>query len=143
MTKTLYIIITTILIIGSCQPQNSNDKNMINQEDLTNEKLKEYKFLECMYSDSYFPKFLVDKCKAILLKLCHDIEAENPSNLEELYRLTHASTNDLNDLQDDFDQNGSEIETGARECLAVNFEFISQAYGFDADAEELIATREW
>ena len=38
----------------------------------------------------------------------------------------------------------SEIETAARDCIAVDFEFISKSYGFiEADVEELIATRDW
>lgn len=57
--------------------------------------------------------------------------------------MTHSATDKLNDLQDEFFENNSEIETGARECLGADFEFISKAYGFDADIEELIATRDW
>ncbi|MBD0399978.1 DUF5713 family protein [Flammeovirga sp. EKP202] len=116
---------------------------MIKQTDLTNPTLKEYAFLDCMYNDSYFPKFLVDKCKNILLTLCKDIEEQQPTTLEELYQLTHLSTNKINDLEGEFDENNSEIETVARECLAENFETIAQAYGFEADIEELIATRDW
>ncbi len=115
----------------------------IEQKNLVNKKAQEYLFLDCMYSDSYFPTFLVDKCKDILLSLCVRIEDEKPSSLEALYVLTHASTNELNDLQNEFFENDSEIETGARECFGLDFEFIAKAYGFDADVEDLIATREW
>lgn len=39
---------------------------------------------------------------------------------------------------------GSEIETVAREAIAEDFWRVASAYGFaDADAEELIATRDW
>lgn len=116
---------------------------MIQQTALSNVQIKTYSFLDCMYHDSYFPTFLVDKCKDVLLELCHEIETKKPSNLEELYQLTHFSTDKINDLQDDFLNHGSDIETGARECLAMNFGFIAGAYGFEADIEELIATREW
>lgn len=116
---------------------------MIDQTELTNSKVKEYSFLDCMYQDSYFPTFLVDKCKNVLLDLCNDIETNKPASLGQLYKLTHASTDKLNDLQEEFFENNSEIETGARECLAENFEFIAEAYGFEADIEELIATRDW
>jgi hypothetical protein len=63
--------------------------------------------------------------------------------VQELYPLTHAATNAINDLENEFFDNNSEIETAARECLAVNFEYIATAYGFEADIEELIATRNW
>lgn len=96
-----------------------------------------------MYNDSYFPKHLVDKCRNILINLSYNIEKEKPCNLQELYKLTHTSTDKLNDLQEEFYANDSEIETAARECLGMDFEFISQAYGFEADLEELIATRDW
>lgn len=116
---------------------------MIEQIELTNTKIKDYAFLDCMYQDSYFPKFLVDKCKNILIELCQKIEANTPQNLGELYQLTHASTDELNELEDEFFENDSEIETGARECLGRDFDFIATAYGFEADVEELIATRNW
>ena len=116
---------------------------MIKQTELTNSKIKDYSFLDCMYDDSYFPKFLVDKCKNILLELCLEIENKKPANLKELYKLSHSSTIKLNNLEDEFYENNSEIETGARECLAADFEYISKAYGFEADVEQLIATRNW
>lgn len=121
-----------------------NAAQPVKQQDIKNEKLKAYKFLGCMYSDSYFPKFLVDKGKVILIELCLQIEKTQPKSLQELYKLTHASTKKFNALQDEFDKHNSEIETAARECIALDFEFIAKAYGFDkADIEELIAPREW
>jgi hypothetical protein len=113
------------------------------QEDLKNESVRSYFFLESMYKDSYFPSKLVDKGKAILLGLCFKIEQEQPKSLDELYELTHAATDKFNDLQEDFEEADSEIETGAREAIAEDFAFVAKAYGFEADREELIATREW
>ncbi len=113
------------------------------QEDLKNGATKMYPFLKDMYNDSYFPKKLVDKGKALLVDLCLEIEDKYPENLEKLYELTHATTNKFNDLQQEFDENDSEIETAARECIGTDFDFIAQSYGFDADFEELIATRDW
>ena len=50
----------------------------------------------------------------------------------------------FNVLGAEFDAAGSEIETMAREEIGGEFHFIAQAYGFEgADAEKLIATREW
>jgi Family of unknown function (DUF5713) len=58
--------------------------------------------------------------------------------------LTHAATDDFNQLAEEFFEAESEIETAARECIAADFEFIANAYGFaNADVEELIATRDW
>lgn len=115
----------------------------IKQTTLANEAVRNHSFLKGMYEDSYFPDHLVDKGTDILVSLCAQIEAQQPQDLEELYQLTHAATDAFNDLQEEFEDNDSEIETVARDCIGQDFDFIAQAYGFEADVEELIATREW
>ena len=111
---------------------------------ISNEQIRAYAFLECMANDDYFPAELVDKGRQILLRLSERIEREMPADEAALYRLTHASTNEFNVLEEEFYDADSEIETVARECIAADFEFIANAYGFEnADVEELIATREW
>jgi hypothetical protein len=112
--------------------------------ELANEQIKSHAFLQCMYQDAYFPKHLVDKGKQILVRLCERIENEKPADEAALYVLTHAATNDFNDLAEEFIEADSEMETGARECIASDFDFIAKAYGFaNADMEELIGTRDW
>lgn len=124
-----------------------NNKTLVltafDMNDLKNDSIKNHNFLEGMYSDSYFPGFLVDKCKTILLQLCLAIETQSPKDLTALYSLTHKSTEQINDLEGEFYENGSEIETAARECLGFEFSFIAKTYGFEADVEELIAPRNW
>ncbi|MBL0738740.1 hypothetical protein JI750_17725 [Flavobacterium sp. GN10] len=105
--------------------------------------MKKYIFLKDMYGDSYYPKFLVDKVKIILVDLCFEIEKTSPKNLDEFYKLTHSATIKINELQDDFYENNSEIETVARESIGQDFDIISKSYGFDSDTEEIIAPREW
>lgn len=116
---------------------------MAQQTQLQNEAVRKYSFLEEMAQDSYFPNHLVDKGKAILVKLCADIEQQQPQSLEALYVLTHAATEEFNDLQEKFYEADSEIETAARDCIAVDFDFVAKAYGFETDIEELVATRDW
>ncbi len=110
---------------------------------IANAEMKTYPFLQSMTADSYFPSVCVDKTKQVLVALCERIERERPTDLDGLYRLTHAATEEINGLQGFFEEHGSEIETGAREAIAEDFARIAKAYGFDADSEELIATREW
>lgn len=117
--------------------------HIMNQNELTNEIIKKHAFLTDMYSDGYFPNFLVDKVKNILLAFCEKIEKEAPGNLEDLYKLSHAATEQINDLEDEFYKADSEIETAARETIAMDFDFIANTYNFDADVEMLIATRDW
>lgn len=97
-----------------------------------------------MYGDAYFPQFLVDKIKVILLELCEEIEREQPDDHESLLKLTHAATGRINELEGEFEENDSELETGAREAMAAEFDFIVRSYGFtDLDIEEVIAPRDW
>ena len=111
---------------------------------LQNPKMAAYRFLAEMYEDAYFPDELVKKGEDILMELCQQIEQQNPASLEQLYALTHAATERFNDLQQEFGEQGSEIETAARDCIGTDFKAIARAYGFDgADVEELIAPRDW
>ncbi|RPF38150.1 hypothetical protein EDD92_8271 [Streptomyces sp. TLI_185] len=82
--------------------------------------------------------------KAILPALCERIEGERPADLAALHALTQAAAEEFDAVEAEFDAAGSEIETVAREEIGGDFWFIAEAYGFeDADAEKLIATREW
>ena len=91
-----------------------------------------------------FPIFWLINAKLFFWNVCQRIEQEQPDNLDALYAITHEATEQLNELQDEFDENDSEIETVARDCFGETMEFIAQAYGFDdADGEELIAPRDW
>lgn len=149
----ILILSVSLVLFARCTDQatseNTDKKDFLNNTtmpttELTNEQMRNYPFLSEMYEDEYFPKFLVDKCQTILINLCKQIEAKQPKNLNELYILTHAATEKINDLEDEFDEHDSEIETIAREAIAVDFEAIANAYGYtDADIEELIATRNW
>ncbi|MHA4820237.1 DUF5713 family protein [Streptomyces aculeolatus] len=103
-----------------------------------NEQVAERALLRPLYEDDYFPDHLLDKGRAILLRLCERIETEQPADLAALYALTRGV------LEAEFEAAGSEFETVAREEIGEEFWFIATAYGFaDADAEELIAARDW
>ncbi|MEU0600974.1 DUF5713 family protein [Streptomyces sp. NPDC006393] len=111
---------------------------------LDNARAAGHPFLRELYQDGYYPDQVVDRGRDILLRLCARIEAERPADLPALYALTHAATEEFNDLEAAFEEAGSEIETVAREAMAEDFAFVAGAYGFpDADVEELIAPREW
>ena len=111
---------------------------------ITNAKVNQAALLAGMYSDGYFPNHLVDKVKGILLELCEQIEARKPQDEASLLELTHAATERINDLEEEFEEHDSELETGAREDMAESFEHIVRAYGFtEVDIEDVIAPREW
>lgn len=111
---------------------------------ISNEKIRNHDLLAGMYRDGYIPNFLVDKVKVILLDLCGQIERQQPDDPESLLKLTHAATRRINDLAEEFDENNSELETAARECIAADFDFIVRAYGFEnLDIEDVIEPRDW
>ncbi|MDN3025594.1 DUF5713 family protein [Streptomyces sp. S.PB5] len=111
---------------------------------ISNQQVAAHPFLKALYEDDYYPDHVLDRGREILLRLCERIEAERPADLVALYALTHAATEEFNDLEAAFDAAGSEIETCAREEIGGQFWFVAHAYGFvDADPEELIAGRNW
>ena len=49
----------------------------------------------------------------------------------------------INDLQDEFYENDSEIETVARDCIGVTVDYILKWFGIPIDMEEAIRERDW
>lgn len=142
--KSLHLWLMACICIACAEsPSHTPEKYRMTTIEIQNKTILGHTFLADMYSDSYFPKFLVDKGTAILLELCRQIETQSPKDLNALYQLTQEATIRFNELGDEFFENDSEIETVARTCIAADFEFIAHAYGFQADKETLIAPREW
>lgn len=106
-------------------------------------KLKNHRWLADMYDDGYFPDHLVDKVRDVMVAMAEQIEAAQPKTEAEVYAITHPATEAINDLEDDFFEAGSEIETVARDSIAVNFRAVLSAYGVPFDLEDAIAPREW
>lgn len=140
----IFAVAFAVTMLGcTSDPDSTGPKGSPSQMAITNAKVADYGFLEDMYADDYYPDFLVDKCREILVNLCVQIETWKPSTDAELFQLTHAATELINSLADEFDDHDSELETGAREALGKDFTFIAEAYGFDVDTEEVMAPREW
>ncbi len=49
----------------------------------------------------------------------------------------------INDLQEEFDENDSEIETVARDSIGVTVGYILDWFGIDIDVEDAIGERDW
>ncbi|UFS49771.1 DUF5713 family protein [Xylella taiwanensis] len=110
---------------------------------IQDEQVRHYPFLSEMYADPYFPNGLVDRARGILIRLCEQIEAQRPADLDGLYVLTHEATEEFNALTLVFEQHGSAIETVARNCIAADFAFIAKAYGYQAETEAMIENSDW
>ena len=103
---------------------------------------KNYKLLDEVYQDEYFPDFLVDKVKEEIQKvidLLESGEADTEAIQEKLDEMTCA----INDLQKEFDENDSEIETVARDCIGVTVGYILDWFNIPIDMEEAIRERDW
>lgn len=102
----------------------------------------DYELLGDMYDDEYFPDFLVDKVKAQLVKL-DDFLAGGVKDIDAVQAKLDEIVNAINDLEEEFEESGSEIETAARESIAEGVEYILKKHGIDIDIEEAIRERDW
>ena len=103
---------------------------------------KNYKLLDEMYQDEYFPNFLVDKVKGELQKVI-DLLESGETDTEVLQERLDEVVCVINDLQDEFDENDSEIETVARDCIGETVGYILEWFGIPIDTEEAIRERDW
>ncbi len=101
-----------------------------------------YKLLEDMYRDEYFPDFLVDKIKALVQDVILFLEA-GERELEKIQEKFDEMTLAINDLQDEFEENDSEIETAARESIGETVAYILRWFDLDIDVEDAIGERDW
>ncbi|WP_317643536.1 DUF5713 family protein [Bombiscardovia apis] len=95
-----------------------------------------------MYGDEYFPDFLVDKVKKVLTELDAFLADKNytPETVQEAF---DKATLQINGLEEEFEENGSEIETAARDSIAETVDHMLQHYDIDIDLEEALREREW
>jgi Family of unknown function (DUF5713) len=102
----------------------------------------DFAFVPDMYSDGYFPNFLVDKVKEIIKKAVGFIE-EGDHSREEIQGAFDQMTLAINELQEEFEENDSEIETGARDSIGTTVIEIIKFFEIDIDGEEAIRERDW
>ncbi|BBI33562.1 DUF5713 family protein [Cohnella abietis] len=99
-------------------------------------------YLKDMYSDSYYPTFLVDKVKNQIVQVVTFLESGTHTN-DAIQAKLDEMTIAINELQEEFDQNDSEIETVARESIASTVEEILKFFDVDIDTETAIQERDW
>ena len=84
-----------------------------------------YRLLEDMYQDEYFPDFLVDKIKTLIQNVIIFLES-GELDLQKIQEKFDEMTLAINDLQEEFEENDSEIETGARESIGETVAYVLQ-----------------
>ena len=103
---------------------------------------KNYKLLKEMYEDDYYPVFLVDKVRDELQKVI-DLLETGETNTDVIQEKLDEVVCAINDLQEEFDENDSEIKTVARDCIGVTVDYILKWFGIPIDMEEAIRERDW
>lgn len=103
---------------------------------------KGYRLLDAMYRDGYFPDFLVDRVKEPIQDVIVFLETGARDEKQIQYKLDNM-TLAINDMQEAFEENDSELETEARESIAETVSYILEWFGIDIDIEDAIREREW
>ena len=101
-----------------------------------------YRLLDEMYQDGYFPDFLVDKVKTELQKVI-DLLENGETDTKVIQEKLDEAVCAINDLQDEFEENDSEIETAARDSIGETVGYILEWFGIPIDVEEAIRERDW
>lgn len=103
---------------------------------------EDYILLEDMVHDEYYPEFLVEKVKGLITLVVRLLES-GETNLEVIQDKLDEMTLAINALQEEFDENDSEIETVARDSIGKTIGYILNWFGIDIDMETAIREREW
>lgn len=101
-----------------------------------------YQLLGDMRNDEYFPEFLVDKIEELIrgvIALLESGETDIPTVQTALDEMTLG----INDLQEEFEDNDSEIETAARDSIGETVEYVLKWFDIDIDIETAIGERDW
>ncbi|MGI4863355.1 MAG: DUF5713 family protein [Janthinobacterium lividum] len=102
----------------------------------------DFDFLPEIYEDDYFPNSEVDKVKAAIQKVVTYLE-KGETSTKKIQKKLDAMTLTINELQNDFVDHGSELETGAANAIAETVDRVLAHFNVDIDIEEAIREREW
>ena len=103
---------------------------------------EDYILVEDMVQDDYYPAFLVEKIQGLIspvIRLLENGETDRNIIQGKLDEMTLA----INDLQEEFEENDSEIETVARDSIAVTIGHIMDWFHIDIDMETALRERDW
>ncbi|MCI8501104.1 MAG: hypothetical protein HFJ85_02580 [Oscillospiraceae bacterium] len=101
-----------------------------------------YLLLEEMVNDDYYPKFLVEKVKEQILHVIRLLENGETSQ-DVIQKKLDEMTLAINGLEEEFEENDSEIETVARDSIGITVGYVLDWFGIDIDIETAIRERDW
>jgi hypothetical protein len=102
----------------------------------------DFEFLPDMYEDDYFPNSEVDKVKAAIQKVVTYLE-KGETSTKKIQKKLDDMTWTINELQDDFADRDSEIETGRRESIFETIDRILIHFKVPIDSAEALRDRDW
>lgn len=91
-----------------------------------------------MYRDSFYPDFLVDKVKSALKTVVEYLNTCDYYDDEEIQEAFDTAISEINDLQREFDMNGSELETMAHDSIFATVGRIIEHFELEIDANDAI-----
>ena len=103
----------------------------------------QYVLLQNMFEDTYYPQFLVEKIKWQFIHLIEFLESADGKELPLIRDQLDEFTMFINNLQQEFWDQDSEIETVASESIANTLEYILNWFKIDVCIEDALREREW
>ena len=103
----------------------------------------QYVLLQNMFEDTYYPQFLVEKIKWQFIHLIEFLESADGKELPLVQDKLDEFTMFINNLQQEFWDQDSEIETVASESIANTLEYILNWFKVDVGIEDALREREW
>lgn len=103
----------------------------------------QYVLLQNMFEDTYYPQFLVEKIKWQFIHLIEFLEGTDVRELSVIQDKLDEFTMFINNLQQEFWNQDSEIETVASESIANTLEYILNWFEIDVGIEDALREREW
>lgn len=101
-----------------------------------------YILVKDMVEDTYYPNFLVEKLQEEIRKVISILET-GENKIDVVQKVLDEMTLSINDLQEEFWDNDSEIETIARDSIAVTIEYVLNWFNIDIDLETALQERDW
>lgn len=103
----------------------------------------QYVLLQNMFEDTYYPQFLVEKIKWQFIHLIEFLEGTDVKEVSLIQDKLDEFTIFINNLQQEFWDQDSEIETVASESIANTLEYILKWFKVDVGIEDALREREW
>lgn len=103
----------------------------------------QYVLLQNMFEDTYYPQFLVEKIKWQFIHLIEFLEGTDVKELSLIQDKLDEFTIFINNLQQEFWDQDSEIETVASESITNTLEYILNWFKVDVGIEDALREREW